>query len=97
MNLFSKTLAAGAAALTLAVAFAPAAEARGRHGHGFHGHHGGHGWHGHRGHHWGWRGRHWGAPVIIGGGYVGGCYIARKRIYDPYLGRVVFVRRTVCG
>ena len=89
MNLFSKTLAAGAAALTLAVAFAPAAEARGfRH----------HGWHGHHGHHWGWRHpRPW-APAVVGVGvYGGGCFIARKRIYDPYLGRVVFVRRTVCG
>lgn len=88
MNLFSKTLAAGAAALTLAVAFAPAAEAR---------HFRHHGWHGHHGPHFGWRARHWGAPVVIGGGYVGGCYISRKRIYDPYAGRFVFVRRTVCG
>lgn len=89
MNLFSKTLAASAAALTLAVAFAPAAEARHfRHP----------GWHGHHGPHLGWRHpRPWAPAYVVGGGYAGGCYIARKRIYDPYIGRVVVVRRTVCG
>ncbi len=100
MNLFSKTLAAAAAALTLAVAFTPAAEARPGRGHGFHGHHrpigiGAH--HLRPRHHYGhrWHGRrHWAGVGLVG---YGGCYIARKRVYDPYTGQVVFVRRTVCG
>jgi hypothetical protein len=92
MNVFTKTLAAGAAALTLAIAFAPAAEAK------FH--HGGHGWHGGHGHNFGhrWHGRrHWGPGVVGYGVYGGGCYIARKRVWDDYRGRFIFVRRSVCG
>lgn len=93
MNLFTKTLSAAAAALTLAVAFAPAAEARG--GHGMRGHHGGH--HGHHGGHHRWRGHHyWGGIGLVGVGYTE-CYIARKRIYDPSIGGYVIVRRKVCG
>lgn len=95
MNLFTKTLTAAAAALTIAVAFAPAAEARPGHGWGGGGHHGWHG--GHRGPGWGY-GRHWGRYGVVGVGlYGGGCYIARKRVYDDYSGRFIIVRRTVCG
>lgn len=100
MNLFNKTLAAGAAALTLALAFAPAAEARGgRHGGGWghHGHHGG-GW-GRPGHGGGW-GHHrpWRAPVfvgVVGGGGYGGC-IRYRQFYNPYLGTYVTRRVNIC-
>jgi hypothetical protein len=101
MNLFTKTLAAGAAALTLALAFAPAAEARGRHGgHGFHGghrpigigahhlrprHHFGHRFHGHR---------RWAGVGVIGVGY-GGC-IRHRTVYNPYIGAYVTRRVNVC-
>ena len=108
MNLFNKTLAAGAAALTLALAFAPAAEARGgRGGHGGHG--GGHGFHGgHRPigigahhlrprHHFGhrWHGhRRWAGVGVIGVGY-GGC-IRHRQVYNPYIGAYVTRRVNVC-
>ena len=89
MNLFNKTLAAGAAALTMAVAFAPvSAEARWGRGHGFLA-----------------AGLIGGALVgsaIIANrahaGYVSGddCYTVRNRVWDDYRGRFVIVRRTVC-
>jgi hypothetical protein len=81
-------LAAGAAALTLGLALAPAAEARPWRHHGWHGHH----------HHWGWRHpRPW-YPAAIGVGYYGGaCFVRRARVYDPVIDRYVIVRRTVCG
>lgn len=94
MNLFTKTLTAAAAALTLAVAFAPAAEARGFHGggHRFHGggnhFHGGHGWGGHR-----WHGhRRWAGIGIVG---YGGC-IRYRQVYNPYIGAYVTRRVNVC-
>lgn len=90
MNLFTKALAAVAAALTLGLAFAPAAEARHWRHHGWHGHHCG--WHG-----CGWRHpRPW-APAIGVGIYGGSCYIVRQRVWSDDLGRYIRVRRTVCS
>lgn len=90
MTALKKTLTAAAAALTLAVAFAPAAEAR------YHRH----GWlaaglvggaligsaFAARGHY---------APV---GAYEYGpeCYRVRERVWDEYRGRFVRVTRTQC-
>jgi hypothetical protein len=95
MTFLTKSLAAGAAALALGLAFAPAAEARHR-PHGWHGHHGGHHW----GHHCSWRfphrcRGHWG-PAIGVGFYGGSCYIVRQRVWSDDLGRFIRVRRTVC-
>jgi hypothetical protein len=93
MTSFKKTLAATAAALTLAVAFAPAAEAR----------YGRNGWlaagliggaivgtaiaagsvHAAPGYY---------APAAVGPD----CYRIRERVWDDYRGRFVIVRRTIC-
>lgn len=91
MNTFKKTLAAGAAALTMAVAFAPvSAEARWGRGGGFLA-----------------AGLIGGAIVgsaiaanraYAAPSYVSGddCYTVRNRVWDDYRGRFVIVRRTVC-
>ncbi len=93
MNTFKKTLTAAAAALTMSVAFAPAAEAK------FHRN----GWlaagliggavigstlavRGAYGH-----------PAYHHGGYASDCYRVRERVWDDYRGRFVVVRRTVCN
>lgn len=91
MTTFKKTLAAGAAALTMAVAFAPAsAEARwGRNGFLAAGLIGG---------------AVIGTAIAANrahaapGYYVSGeeCYSVRNRVWDDYRGRYVTVRRTVC-
>lgn len=91
MTSFKKTLAAGAAALTMAVAFAPAsAEARwGRNGFLAAGLIGG---------------AVIGTAIAANrayaapGYYVSGdeCYSVRNRVWDDYRGRYVTVRRTVC-
>lgn len=91
MTTFKKTLAAGAAALTMAVAFAPAsAEARwGRNGFLAAGLIGG---------------AVIGTAIAANrahaapGYYVSGgdCYTVRNRVWDDYRGRFVTVRRTVC-
>lgn len=93
MTTFKKTLTAAAAALTMAVAFAPAAEAR------FHRN----GWlaagliggavigtaiaagsaHSAPGYY---------APAAVGPD----CYRVRERVWDDFRGRFVTVRRTVC-
>lgn len=89
MNILSKTLAAGAAALTIGLMAAPAEARHFRH-------HGWHGWHGHHG--WGWRHpRPW-APVAVGiGGFGAYCTVKRMRVYDPDIGGYVLVRRRICG
>ena len=89
MTAFKKTLAAAAAALTMAVAFAPvSAEARWGRGHGFLA-----------------AGLIGGAIVgtaiaasRANAGYVSAdeCYTVRNRVWDDYRGRFVTVRRTVC-
>jgi hypothetical protein len=92
MTSFKKTLAAGAAALTLAVAFAPAAEARPFRGGGFLAA--------------GLIGGALLGGVIAAnrahaapGYYVSGgdCYSVRDRVWDDYRGRFVIVRKTVCN
>ena len=90
MTSFKKTLAAAAAALTMAVAFAPAAEAK------FHRN----GWlaAGLVG------GAVIGTALAARGAYAapgyyvsgGDCYRVRERVWDDYRGRFVTVRRTVC-
>ncbi|MCZ8261872.1 MAG: hypothetical protein O9333_17295 [Beijerinckiaceae bacterium] len=92
MNTFKKTLAATAAALTMAVAFAPAAEAK------FHRN----GWlaagliggavigtaiaanNAHA------------APVYHAPEVGPDCYRVRERVWDDYRGRFVTIRKTVC-
>ena len=91
MTSFKKTLAAAAAALTMAVAFAPAAEAK------FHRN----GWlaAGLIG------GAVIGTTLAARGAYAApgyaapvaaDCYRVRERVWDDYRGRFVTVRRTVC-
>lgn len=90
MNTVKKTLTAAAAALTMAVAFAPAAEAK------FHRN----GWlaAGLIG------GAVIGTGLAVRGAYAapgyyvsgGDCYRVRERVWDEYRGRFVIVRRTVC-
>jgi hypothetical protein len=90
MTRFTKTLAAGAAALTLAAAFAPSAEAR------FH--RGGFLAAGLLG------GALLGSAIIANRAHAapgyyaasGDCYTVRQRVWDDYRGRFVFVRKTVC-
>lgn len=88
MTTFKKTLAAAAAALTMAVAFAPvSAEARWHRGGGFLA-----------------AGLIGAAVVgsaiaasNANAGYYGSdCYRVRERVWDDYRGRFVIVRRTVC-
>ena len=91
MNTVKKTLTAAAAALTMSVAFAPAAEAR------FHRN----GWLAAGliggaviGSTLAVRGAH--AHGYYHGGYASDCYRVRERVWDDYRGRFVVVRRTVC-
>lgn len=92
MTSFKKTLAAGAAALTMALAFAPAsAEARWGRGGGFlaAGLIGG---------------ALIGTAIVANRAHAGyyapaadtDCYTVRNRVWDDYRGRYVMVRRTVC-
>lgn len=90
MTSFKKTLAAAAAALTMAVAFAPAAEAK------FHRN----GWLAAGlvggaviGTALAARSAHAAPGYYVSGG---DCYRVRERVWDEYRGRFVTVRRTVC-
>jgi uncharacterized membrane protein len=92
MTPIKKTLAAAAAALTMSVAFAPAAEAK------FHRN----GWLAAGliggaviGTAFAARGAY-AHPGYYHAGYGGDCYRMRDRVWDDYRGRFVIVRRTVC-